>query len=570
MGARRSTRLKGNRMHQESAQCTIAENGVEAPNSAFDQENTAPQEDISVFEQTRLETIRKNAERLAELTALASGLTASHPAKSAHAPSKGIKKVKSTKKVSVLPTSRRTRARGLDEQSERYAAGLSSQHGGLVLADPANHSTGDGRGDADAPGASSPEPQSPVGVGRAATSENLSENDTFRFLHELSLMPCQGSQGSSGQVDAAHMSVNSLDLDKWCLSEGNVMKVVKEAVIEMSFMPTAASDKCVIAACDKRGQVGIWHTDPWNPDAVSGIGEDGVFLMRPHRSYVSALCWVDDAKLITAAYDGTVRMLDVASTSCIVLRRDDVDGFSTMAPHEANTLLLASDAGNISVMDRRVSLAPKALQPLPLHDKCINTIHCTPPGASTGHSVVTSSSDSLVKVWDMRALRPTTKNSALLQPVADLAHTRSCHGAYFDDTGDRIVSTAYDNTVRIWHQAGSKWEQTTIWKHNNQTGRWIVPFRARWGPGGQSIVCGDMGRGICTWNSIEQAAPSHLLRSEWMTAIPSRLAVDNTRGLLAAATASGRIHLWTAPCVNENRDGVKSETGRSTQSCSVQ
>jgi len=39
------------------------------------------------------------------------------------------------------------------------------------------------------------------------------------------------------------------------LRESNVSKVVKTAIVDMSFMPTAGNGHCVIAACDKQGQV---------------------------------------------------------------------------------------------------------------------------------------------------------------------------------------------------------------------------------------------------------------------------------------------------------------------------
>lgn len=154
------------------------------------------------------------------------------------------------------------------------------------------------------------------------------------------------------------------------------------------------------------------------------------------------------------------------------------------------------------------------------------------------------------------------------EPVK-LTYEFICAGAYFDHAAARIVSTSYDNTVRVWCLEGSRWEQQTVWKHNNQTGRWLVPFRARWGPVGRSVICGDMSRGVCTWGSPEQAAPSHVLRSEWMTAIPSRFAVDNISGVLAAATSSGRIHLWTPPAP-EGSAGERPSVGDCRAQCSVQ
>lgn len=90
-------------------------------------------------------------------------------------------------------------------------------------------------------------------------------------------------------------------------------------------------------------QVGLWGTDPWNPDSMTDLAEDGVLLLHPHDAYASALCWLD-GNLVTAAYDGTVRLLDVGAATWTVLRRDDVDGFSAMGAHGQNMLLLAFDA----------------------------------------------------------------------------------------------------------------------------------------------------------------------------------------------------------------------------------
>lgn len=143
-------------------------------------------------------------------------------------------------------------------------------------------------------------------------------------------------------------------------------------------------------------------------------------------------------------------------------------------------------------------------------------------------------------------------------------------GAYFDAASRRIVSTSYDNTVCVWQLNGDKWEQKTKWRHNNQTGRWISPFRAQWGPDGDSVFCGDMSRGLCAWASIEEATSAHVLRSEFMTAIPSRLAVDRSNGVVAAATSSGRVHLWSPPAAPVKSAGANADMLSGSRSCSVQ
>jgi hypothetical protein len=81
-------------------------------------------------------------------------------------------------------------------------------------------------------------------------------------------------------------------------------------------------------------------------------------------------------------------------------------------------------------------------------------------------------------------------------------------------------------------------------KHNNNTGRWVVPFRPAWSPAGDALLVGDMKRGVALFDAAA-GAQLGLLSAEPLTAIPSRLAL-HPAGLpvLAAATSSGRVHIW--------------------------
>lgn len=81
-------------------------------------------------------------------------------------------------------------------------------------------------------------------------------------------------------------------------------------------------------------------------------------------------------------------------------------------------------------------------------------------------------------------------------------------------------------------------------KHNNNTGRWVVPFRPVWSPAGDAVLTGDMKRGVALFDAAS-GAQKCLLASDYLTAIPSRLAL-HPAGLpvMAAATSSGRVHIW--------------------------
>jgi hypothetical protein len=57
-----------------------------------------------------------------------------------------------------------------------------------------------------------------------------------------------------------------------------------------------------------------------------------------------------------------------------------------------------------------------------------------------------------------------------------------------------VLTTGRDNTLRFYE--GGAMKQTSSVAHNNNTGRWVMPFRASWGPGG-TAACGSMKRAVC-------------------------------------------------------------------------
>lgn len=78
-------------------------------------------------------------------------------------------------------------------------------------------------------------------------------------------------------------------------------------------------------------------------------------------------------------------------------------------------------------------------------------------------------------------------------------------------------------------------------KHNNNTGRWVMPFRPAWAPAGDAVCVGHLKRGVSVFR--DSGAAVGVLSAEPLTAIPSRLAM-HSQGLLAAATSSGRVHIF--------------------------
>ena len=55
-----------------------------------------------------------------------------------------------------------------------------------------------------------------------------------------------------------------------------------------------------------------------------------------------------------------------------------------------------------------------------------------------------------------------------------------------------MLTTGRDNTLRFY-DGGLK--EQAVMPHNNNTGRWVMPFRATFGPGNVA-VCGSMKRTV--------------------------------------------------------------------------
>ena len=203
-----------------------------------------------------------------------------------------------------------------------------------------------------------------------------------------------------------------------------------------------------------------------------------------------------------------------------------------------------------------------------LHEKKINTLSIDCSGG--GNLFAASASDGSIQVFDLRKLllgsassssssgsnknircdlgADPSRRARAAKPVMAGGHAQSCQGAFFNPDGSgRLVSTSRDNTVKIWSTSGDSPSSLSAplvsIRHDNNTGRWITPFRAVFTPRGDGVVLGGMRRTVDVYSAADGRQLA-ALRSDFMTAIGSRVAMHAERPVLAAATASGRVNVW--------------------------
>jgi WD40 repeat protein len=364
------------------------------------------------------------------------------------------------------------------------------------------------------------------------------------------------------------------------LTEAEIAKMTKNAITHMAFMPV--NDRLVLAASDKRGELGLWNIDfneqehadalltaleptqkkqkkTISPSPAPGAvaldkkkpkkeeeeeeddesnAFDGVLTFSGiHYEYVSGLKWAGSGSspsLYSVAYDGSIRCLDIERGVFDLAWSDKEMEYSCFdITADGNTAYIGDKDGGMDVIDLRSKKKVYSIDVI--HDKKVNTVHLDPAG---GDSMVTSATDTRVRLWDLR------KMSNKIKPVSTAQHLKTCQAAYLaPDGSQRVVSTSFDDTVRVWDGKKDLTPIVSI-KHNNQTGRWILPMRAVWAPNSDAVVVGNMNHPVELFNAQSGKKEGQLYNQELTTAIAPRVCVHPTLPAVAAGTGSGRAYVY--------------------------
>jgi len=343
---------------------------------------------------------------------------------------------------------------------------------------------------------------------------------------------------------AVSTSTKGVDQVKWSsflakakLDESSIAKVVATGVAHLAFLPSP--NATLVAAGDKQGHIGLWRFDDVFQTADD---DDGVRMLSIHSSYVSGLQWLMQGtavSLLTCSYEGVVRSMD-AETGISREAFVDVDGdeFSAMDTIDGSLAIVADNTGGAKCIDLRTGKQTWVNKGLELHTRKINTVSCS----AEGNMLATSSTDSTVKIWDVRKLDQKTPKA-----VDTLVLNKSSQSAkWAPDGSQRLLVTCYDDSLSVFSKGKGYWSKSidARIKHNCHTGRWVMPFRAEWTPDSTSIACGGMDRSVCVYSPASKTRIAHLQDAELMTAIPSRLAFHPHAPFLCGATNSGRLHIW--------------------------
>eukprot|EP00803_Ostreobium_quekettii_P010962 evm.model.scf_523.1 EVM.evm.TU.scf_523.1 scf_523:16647-23842(-) len=350
-----------------------------------------------------------------------------------------------------------------------------------------------------------------------------------------------GSVGPEGPEAAMEPKGHKVTVGELTLREEDVVKVTPTAVVLLGFQDRG--DELVVAGGDKTGHVGLWHLRSGRggqrglaqqDNTMEGTDDDSDLLtFAPHSQMLSGLKWAGGrgqaSCLFTASYDGSVRRLDAGAGRWLLSYSSAESEYSAFeCSTDGQTGYLADKDGFLEIVDMRTGSVAQSCR---LHGKKVNALEVDPAGKGL---LVSASTDATVSVWDVRALGSTP------EALATLRHLKSCHGARFCPSGaSKVVTTSFDDTLAIWDFGTDA--RVSI-RHNNNTGRWLSPFKALWDWCGDNVLVGGMMRTVDMYDSAGK--PSGQLSSEHMSAIPCRMCTHPQHPVLATATGSGRIHVF--------------------------
>lgn len=320
--------------------------------------------------------------------------------------------------------------------------------------------------------------------------------------------------------------------------EFSIAKVVQERIYSVAVHPSR--EKIIVSAGSKAGAFGIWDaTAAWEGTASARQ----TFHFKPHAGAISNQRYNphNPAQLFMTSYDGTVRCLDIVLGQFTELYRSDEEQYITGFDHSRDgTVLFFTDTdGVFSVLDTRAATKTQTFQ---LHAKKAGGLGVSPVD---NNYFATSSLDDTICVWDMRALKPSQAPS-----LARFEYRRAVTSVCFHPhLRDAMLSTSYDDSVRF-HRGFLAPHGTTDElrvAHNNQTGRWITPFRAVWDPKSTTVedsaaIVGNMNRGLDLISMAEGIATNSC--SDLLTAQPAVNAAHPSLDLVVSGTAGGKCVLW--------------------------
>ncbi|KAF7294880.1 DNA damage-binding protein CMR1 [Mycena indigotica] len=380
-------------------------------------------------------------------------------------------------------------------------------------------------------------------------------------------------------------------------------KVTQDRVYSAAYHPEVTKD--LVFFGDKHGSLGIWDARAAVDEVEDEDGDVSVVNASEGKYWRLQLHWpatskssiscvkidpINSHNIYTSAYDCTVRSTSFPSgVSREVFVTDDVLISSIDVAPTGNDMWISDAAGDVWHRDLRQDKS--VVSRYGLSDTKIGCLSINP---TRPNFLVTSSNSRSLKIWDIRKLQnvlqddslptppPSSPGGPFLDPIskldseadydtvteytqskrgqgclrADWRHDKSVSSAYWDPRGRYIVSTSYDDTLRLWDISSSNMESSSTFpssrpfnriRHNCQTGKWLTILRAQWSPNPEAyphFTIGNMDHSVniftCKGELITRLADRDKISAVQAVTCSHPSIVER----VVSGNASGRCVLW--------------------------
>ncbi|CAG8436608.1 9380_t:CDS:2 [Diversispora eburnea] len=319
------------------------------------------------------------------------------------------------------------------------------------------------------------------------------------------------------------------------------VKVSSERIYSLAVHPS--KDKILVAAGDKVGSLCFWDVKE-NVELENGDIEPRTYMFKPHSKSVLVTKYspIDSNQLFTCSYDGSIRYFDLNSAKFMeAFVSTDEDMLTSMDFNpNGNVIYFSTIDGKFGIKDLREPV--KTFEEHFLHDQKIGNISINPIHPNF---LVTSSLDRSMRLWDIRNLNPNKPDDQT--HIQEFVFSNSVTSAFWSPNGDQIVTTCFDNMVRVFDFNNEmKLKTRVIVPHDNRTGRWVTMFRATWNPNPNlhpHFIIGNMKRSADVISGVNGELIWNL-RDENLTAIPAVNAFHPNINFVATGNGSGKLIAW--------------------------
>jgi len=373
------------------------------------------------------------------------------------------------------------------------------------------------------------------------------DEDEMKLAHAKQFFNTYTKQSKPGKIKSSTSSKQFFqNLKNWTITADKVAKVTPNRIFSVAVHPS--EHKILASAGGKWGGLGLWDMN--DKDSK----ENGVYLFNPHGRPINWQSWdeYNSQNLITTSYDGTCRILDIEKMESRLLYGDEKflekhGNYCTQHQQiDANTFLVTKGkTGCLGMVDIRAG-----------YESCVEDYHvydrvspkCLSVHPVQKNIVCTSNNKGGTFIFDIRNGK--CKSGGLMEPVAQLiGHPRSVSSAVFNCTGNKVATMCWDDKLRLFDTSVIKGDiKGKETKHNNNTGRWLTPFKALWHPVHEDVYfTGSMRqpREIEAWQATSTLDRVHCLRGDDLSSVISVMAVHPSLDVLVGGNASGRLYAFS-------------------------